>query len=130
MTSPAALDPVLPFSRIRRAEEMLSASRNRVIKRRVVGNTLKSTGLTMYKPTSSTITESVMLVLINISSRNGGNGMIIASTIPSTASGTEISDRFRDRSADGRALVPLAAGTRACTAGRFAAVAIRASSRS
>src|SRR5438552_19088358 len=110
MTAPAALDPVLPFSRIRRAEEMLSASRNRVIKRRVVGNTLQSTGLTMYKPTSSTITESVMLVLINISSRNGGNGMIIASTIPSTASGTEISDRFRDRSADGRALVPLAAG--------------------
>ena len=40
--------PVLPFSRIRRVEEMFSARRKSVSSSRVVGKTLNSTGLRMY----------------------------------------------------------------------------------
>ena len=42
----------------------------------------------MYIETSSTMTDSVMLAEISTSSRNGGIGVIIASTMASTAIGT------------------------------------------
>ena len=42
----------------------------------------------MYIETSRTITETVMFALINMSSRKLGSGMIMAITMPSTASGT------------------------------------------
>src|SRR6185369_7037084 len=64
-----------------------------------VGKTLNSTGRVMYMETSSTITEIVMLVLISMSSRKAGSGMIIASTIPKTASGTATSERAGRRDA-------------------------------
>ena len=55
---------------------------------------LNSTGRVMYIETSNTITETVMLALINTSSRKLGIGMIIASTMPKTVSGTASSERF------------------------------------
>src|SRR5258706_16368694 len=104
---------------MRRADEIFSANRNRVIKRSVVGKTLKSTGLTMYNDTSKTITESVRFVLIKMSSRNGGNGAIIASTMPSTAKGTAMSTRRAKRKLDGRAAFKLDAIGCGVTVGRF-----------
>ncbi len=62
-----------------------------------MGKTLNSTGRVMYIETSRTITETVIFALISTSSRKDGIGMIIASTIPSTASGTPRSDRFENR---------------------------------
>src|SRR5579885_1273691 len=94
ITSPAAAVPVLPLSRMRRDEEMFSASRHRVINRSVVGNTLNSTGRVIYIETRSTTTDSVILALISTSSRNDGIGAIMASTIPSTARGTAKSHSF------------------------------------
>src|SRR5579862_1133535 len=78
---------------------MLSDRRNSVSSNREVGKTLNSTGLVMYIETSSTITEIVMLALISKSSRKGGSGMIIARTMPKTASGMLNSERFPNRDA-------------------------------
>ena len=61
--------PELPFKRMSRADDMFRARRNRVISRRAVGNTLKSTGLMMYIDTSNTMTDRVMFVLISRSSK-------------------------------------------------------------
>ncbi len=76
------------MSRIRRAEDTLSASRNKVSNRRVVGKTLNSTGFVMYIATISTMTDIMMSQTINKSSRMLGIGAINAITIPSTAAGT------------------------------------------
>src|SRR5262249_22640961 len=94
MTSPAALVPVFPLMRMRRDDEMLSARRNRVSRRREVGKTLNSTGLTIYIETSSTITEMVIFALMRMSRRNDGMGAIMASTMPSTERGTLSSEGF------------------------------------
>ena len=60
----------------------------------MVGNTLKSTGLRMNSATIMTITESMISVTINRSSRSPGRGVINAIRIPSTASGTPNSRRL------------------------------------
>src|SRR5208283_3407968 len=96
MTSPAAFVPVLPFKRINREDEMFRERRNRVIKSSVVGKTLKSAAFVMYIDDSSTMTEKVMLAEISMSRRIDGRGMIIASTMPSTASGMASSLQFRE----------------------------------
>src|SRR5271165_7530402 len=96
MTSPAALVPVLPFKRISRDDEMFSESRNRVIRSSVVGKTLKSAAFVMYIEDSSTMTENVMLAEISTSRRIDGSGMIMASTMPSTASGMASSLQFKE----------------------------------
>ena len=83
---------------MRRAEDTFSAKRNSVIKRSAVGNTLNSTGRVMYMAPIKTITDIEKLALINRSSTIVGIGAIIASTMPRTASGTEISLQLtRDR---------------------------------
>src|SRR6266851_5132257 len=97
MTWPAARVPALPWIRIKRVEEILSARRKSVSSKRVVGKTLNSTGLVIYIETSSTITEMVMLALISTSSKKAGMGAIIAKTIPKTASGTVRSAIFPNR---------------------------------
>src|SRR5579875_3451441 len=94
MTRPAAAVPLLPLSRIRRAELTLSASRNMVSSSNVVGNTLKSTGFRIYMVTMSTMTDIMMSSTINRSSNAGGTGVINAITIASTATGTVNSVRF------------------------------------
>src|SRR5258706_4963382 len=88
MTCPAARVPELPCSKMRREEEMFSARRNSVISSRVVGKTLNSTGRVICIETSITITERVMFALIRRSRTKDGSGVIIARTIPKTASGT------------------------------------------
>ena len=83
---------MFPFSRISRDEEMFSASRNSVSNSKVVGNTLKSTGLAGCTPRPScTITDNMMSSTIRKSSSIAGMGMISAITIATTAIGTAIS---------------------------------------
>src|SRR6185312_3574311 len=99
ITSPAALVPVLPSNKIKRDDEMFNASRNRVISSSVVGNTLNSDGFVMYIADSNITTETVMFAEISTSSSAAGKGVIIASTIPSTAIGTLASLQLNDRTA-------------------------------
>src|SRR5581483_10752338 len=94
MTLPAAAVPPFPFSNMRRAELTFSARRNRVSSKSVVGKTLKSTGLMMYIVTIKTITDIAISKAIRTSSRNGGMGVISATTIASTAIGTPSSPSF------------------------------------
>jgi hypothetical protein len=70
---------------------MFRARRNSVISNRVVGNMLNSTARRIYSETRSTITENMMLIEINTSSRKGGTGAIMISTMPRTATGTPMS---------------------------------------
>ena len=100
--------PVLPLSRISRDEEMFSASRNSVSSSSVVGNEVNSTGRTRYSETISTVTDIRMSVTISRSSTKPGSGVIRATTMPSTASGTAIS---AERRSSGSACHP--AGQRA-----------------
>src|SRR5271168_2848865 len=79
---------------MRRAEEIFRARRNKVINSSVVGKTLNSTGLVMCRDTRSTIRDIVILAEMRRSRRNGGSGVIIASTMPSTAIGTANSRQF------------------------------------
>jgi hypothetical protein len=82
---------------MRRVEEMFSARRNSVSSSSAVGNTLNSTGLRIYIETSRTMTETVIVALIRMSSRNGGMGMTIARTMPRTARGMLNSAGFPKR---------------------------------
>ena len=82
----------------------------------MVGKTLNSTGLVMCMETNNTITETVMLALINTSRRKAGMGMIIAMTIPKTARGTPNSERFPNRTDE----VGLSAGGECGLAATFA----------
>src|ERR1043166_1668836 len=91
MTSPAAEVPVFPLSRIRRDDEMLSARRKSVNRSSVVGNEVNSTGRTRYSETMSTVTDTRRSITISRSSTKPGSGVISATTMPSTASGTAIS---------------------------------------
>ena len=84
---------MFPLSRISRDEETFSARRNSVSSSSVVGNELNSTGFTKYSETIRTITDIMMSAAISRSSRNAGSGVISATTIASTASGTAISLR-------------------------------------
>ena len=86
---------MLPFSRISRDEEMFRASRNSVSSSRVVGNDVNSTGRIRYSETISTITDIRMSVTISRSSTKPGSGVISATTMPSTASGTAICAELR-----------------------------------
>jgi len=67
---------------MRLEEEMLRASRNKVISRSEVGKTLNSTGRVIYIDTRSTITDRVILALIRMSRRKLGMGMIIPERFP------------------------------------------------
>src|SRR5438445_1390807 len=113
MTVPAAPVPVLPSSRMRREEEMLSARRNSVSSSSVVGKTLKSTGRRMYIDTISTTTDIMMSVTSSTSKRKLGMGVISARMITSTAIGTDISLQLTR-----------GAAARAELAGRVAAMAL------
>ena len=63
-------------------EATLSDKRSSVVTSSTVGNTAKSSGLTVFMPTSSTMIENAMLKVKNMSSMNGGSGnTIIASSI-------------------------------------------------
>src|SRR5580704_13626590 len=88
MTSPAAEVPVLPFKRIKRDDETLRARRNSVSKSNVVGNDVNSTGRTRYSDTISTVTEAMISVTISRSRTKPGSGVISATTMANTASGT------------------------------------------
>src|ERR1700685_17157 len=99
MTSPAARVPVCPCSRIRRDEEMFNASRKSVISSSMVGKTLKSVGRVIYTVERRTTTEMVMFAEINRSRSAAGSGVIIASTMLSTAKGMASSPQFKDRRA-------------------------------
>jgi hypothetical protein len=82
----------------------------------------------MYSATNKTITDIVMFVLISRSSKNGGSGMIIAKMIPSTATGTEMSERFNDLKKEFDSPPARSTDTvRGWTAGRFAAAIMTAS---
>ena len=87
---------MLPFSRIRREEEIFSASRYSVSNSSVVGKTLKSTAFRIYTETIITITDSMMSTTIRKSSSIDGMGMMSATTIATTAIGTAISPNPRD----------------------------------
>src|SRR3569832_2500877 len=52
-----------------------------VVTSSTVGNTMKSSGLTVYRLVSSTITASAILKLKNMSSTKAGNGRIIIASI-------------------------------------------------
>src|SRR5579872_1769421 len=88
MTAPAAVVPLLPLSRISRDEETFNARRNSVSSSSIVGKTLNSTGRVMYIDTIITITDIMMSVTIRTSSMMLGMGVIRATTMASTASGT------------------------------------------
>src|ERR1035438_3355677 len=88
MTCPAAEVPVLPFSRINRADDTFSARRNRVSRRRTVGNTLNSTGRPIYMATIITTTDIMRSSTIKKSNTNRGSGVMRAITISSTTMGT------------------------------------------
>src|ERR1039458_7426914 len=105
MTCPAAEVPVLPFSRINRADDTFSARRNRVSRRRTVGNTLNSTGRPIYMATIITTTDIMRSSTIKKSNINLGSGVMRAITISSTTMGTPSSLTLdKRRAASGFAL--------------------------
>ena len=80
---------------------MLSARRNKVSSRSVVGKTLNSTGLRIYMATIITTTDIMMSVTMRTSSMNPGSGVISAITMPRTAMGTPSSFQFVNASFHG-----------------------------
>ncbi|HYK58586.1 MAG TPA: hypothetical protein VEV85_04080 [Bryobacteraceae bacterium] len=77
---------------MRLEEEMLRASRNKVISRSEVGKTLNSTGRVIYIDTRSTITDRVILALYQDVEEEARHGHDHPRTIPKTARGTAKSE--------------------------------------
>ena len=81
MTFPAASGPVCPSVSTTRVEATFNDKRSIVLTSNTVGNTIKSSGLTVYKLVSKTIMDRAILKLKKISSKNGGSGNIIIANI-------------------------------------------------
>ena len=77
ITLPAAAPPVWPSVSTTRVDATLSDRRSMVDTSKMVGKAMKSSGLTVYRAVSSTITDSAMLKLKNTSSTKAGSGSII-----------------------------------------------------
>ena len=74
MTWPAAAVPSWPWARMSRVEARLSASRNMVAIKRMVGKAENSSGAWMNNEVISTSTENVIEIASEKSSRSGGSG--------------------------------------------------------
>ncbi len=74
MTSPAALAPMLPLSRISRVEATLSESRSRVGTSNREGKMVNSSGEVMNMVVISTSSEMEMLTQSMMSRKNVGSG--------------------------------------------------------
>ena len=120
ITLPAAAAPLWPSSSTTRVEATLSDRRSSVVISSTVGKAAKSSGLTMWAATITTISARAMLKVNSKSSTKGGSGStIIAST--STMNTGAPSERSRAAPAPRWAAAgparrwPLAAWARACS---------------
>jgi hypothetical protein len=87
MTVPAESGPSWPCRRMRRVEATLRPSRNSVSTRSRAGKIENSTGLRMYRATSSVSRDRLTLVVSIMSRASAGSGTIIMPRMPTRAMG-------------------------------------------